>query len=197
MYLIDDAQIISLYQEGYSQDDIVNQYEIPAWYTRRVLKKAGFKTDNFRCLDDYIVNIVILLIQNGMLFQDIVDVCDISYYTIRDIVRKNNLQYISKKVRNDSSDIEIDSAFNKSVKFLREYNSGKSFCCVCRDLALSDKEILSAFHLIKCSDLTKHRNRLNSIILTALEEKYSITSVARKHMISISVVRSAMERNKL
>lgn len=196
-YLIDDAQIISLYQEGHSQNDIITQNEIPVWYVRKVLKNAGFDTDSFRCLDNYVIDIVILLIRNGILFQDIVEICDISYYTIRDIVRKNNLQYVSKKVRHSSTDAVIDPVFDKSSEFMNAYNAGSSFCCICRDLGLSDKEILSAFHLIRCSDLSEHKQALTSIIIATYEQNFSITAIARKNLISISVVRNVIKGKKL
>lgn len=186
---VDDAQIIELYKQGYSQKDIKERYNLSISYVRSVIKSAGYSTQTFRRLDSGIINVVTLLISKGAQYKDIEQICDISAYATDDIVQRFGYLHVSKKARLAGGMPKPTKTTLLTDEFIPCYRAGESFCRLCERLCMDDEAILSAFCLLKPKDIELHKENLHDLIIKDGEAGFSSTAIAKKHKISMSIAR--------
>lgn len=186
------AEIVELYKAGYSQKDIKQKFNLAAPTLRTILHSEGMETHKFRALDENVTNIIIQLISNGIRFADIEEVCSISFHATRDIVARHNLQRASRRARNSNSALALPADYKRKEKFLKRYLAGESFCSLCKDYHLSNEEIIYEFLSITPRQSSKHKRELTQKILADAADGFSPTAIARKHTISMAVVRAIL-----
>lgn len=198
--LITDDEIIRLYKEGLSQNDIIRLYQIPVWHSRRVLQAAGFDTKTYRNIHPIVKETVFELAVRGANYFDIERICDISYDVIRESIADQKCQGMSRRNRKAFSQMgeELKSgiSFDRS-EFAAQYNSGASFCKITIDMELSLEQRIAIFvefqnNEFHEADPAQHRKGLYEKIRKDAESGLSITTIARRHIISKSVVRKAL-----
>lgn len=188
-----EEKVVEYYDDGYSQKDISAILKISPLITRRILQENGFETRSFRALDDHVMNIVIQLVSKGVLFTDIEDICDIAFLAIRDIVARNNLQYVSRKVRNNNPELAIlPEGFVRNVEFAERYRAGESFCTLCKAYELSAEQILNEFLSVTKEDIQAHKVMFQEKVLADVKLNFSTTAIARRHCVSMSIVRKIL-----
>ena len=180
---IKDQEIIELYKSGYSQNDIVKQYDVSVTYTRSVLASAGFDTRRFRTLSSTAVKVIETLVDAGIRYVDIERVCDISFHAIRDYIKRSDYRARTKK-----SPL-TNSAFSHMPEFLKAYREGYSFCFLLESMSLEDSDILPAFRCIQEEDIALHRDKLRIKIEECRKAGLSDAGITQKLNISRSVVR--------
>lgn len=183
---ISDKKIIELYSSGYSQNDIVEQYDVSVFYTRSVLSAAGFNTRGFRTLSPAAVKVIETLVNSDVTYFEIEKVCDISFHAIRDYVKRSNCRERKKDFKNMSS-------FPRKSEFLEAYRKGDSFCYLVNTLSLGDSEILSVFNCIREDDVAVHRDKLQFQIEKYRAEGLSDAGITQKLNISRSIVRNGFK----
>ncbi len=179
---IKDKEIIELYKTGYSQNDIVKQYDVSVIYTRSVLSAAGFNTRGFRALSPAAMRVIEALVKSGVRYIDIEAVCDLSFHAIRDYVKRSDC-------RSRKDNLLFNLAFSRMSEFLKAYRDGYSFCYLLEDMSIEDDEIFSAFQGIKEEDIAVHRDNLHSHIEKCRNDGLSDAGITQKLNISRSVVR--------
>lgn len=194
--LIDDAQIIELFESGYSQQDIIAKYRVTVQRTRSVLTAAGYDTSNFRRLSKPMVDIIVNLLRTGSSFQKIETVCDISYHAVHAVVERNNLQFVSTMARESISRQDLCIDVPERDEFIAGYVSGESFCSMCHKLALPMDAIISLYYQISPENIEAHRENLRKHIIEDSKKLFSAAGIARKRQISQSVVRNALKAEK-
>lgn len=182
---ISDAEIIHLYENGMSQNDIRRQYPVGLRTVRAVLRKAGFDTSSYRRFPVQFEEVLYVLLRAGVFYRKIADVTDISFHVIRDIAerrpgRDQRSAYLHPKV----------IITEREETFLARYQDGECFCVLCVSLGLSAKEILRCFALLDQDILARHRAALGERLRGEDMSLNTITSVARKYGISSSVVKT-------
>lgn len=185
-------EILSLYRAGHSQKDISAQLKITPLTIRKILHENGFETHRFRALNDATTNVILLLVRNGVYFADIENICDISFHAIRDLVARHNLQYESKRVRNSKTGVSVSAGFQKNSEFLERYLSGESFCSLCKNYEFTNEQILNEFLSMERSQIDIHKRSLRNKIIDDVQHNLSTTSIARKHGISMAIVRDIL-----
>lgn len=185
-------EIISLYRAGHSQKDISAQLKITPLTTRKILRENGFETHRFRALNDATMNVILLLVRNGVYFSEIEDVCDISFHAIRDLVARHGLQYESKRVRNTKPAAEVSEGFQRNEEFLERYLCGESFCNLCKIFEFTNDQILNEFLSMERDQIDIHKKVLRSKVVDDVQHNLSMTSIARKHCISMAIVRDIL-----
>lgn len=188
-----EEKILSLYRAGHSQKDISIKLKITPLTIRKILQDNGYETHNFRALNENVTNVILLLVRNGVLFSDIENICQISFHAIRDVVARHNLQYESKRVRNKQPPVLADG-FEQNRKFVKKYLSGASFCSLCEEFEFTDEDILNMFLSLDESQILTHKESLRKKVLKDAKKKLSTTAIARKHCISMAIVRNILRQ---
>lgn len=183
---ISDKKIIELYLSGYSQNDIVANYDVSVFYTRSVLSAAGFNTRGFRALSPAAMKVIEVLVNSNVKYFDIEKVCDISFHAIRDYVKRSNCK--EKK-----SGTENKISFYQKAEFLEAYRTGNSFCYLYSAMSLQEGEILPAFKCIQEADVAVHRDNLQRKIKKFREKGLSDAGITQKLNISRSILRNGFK----
>lgn len=195
---VTDEEIISLYREGLSQKDIVRLYKVSAKRVRSVLKMAGFKTSNYRKIDPEVKKIILTLSNSGAPYHAIEAICDISVDVIRQLVIEKSCQGMSRKARSKKIQGEASKViFPGRGEFATQFCSGVSFCSLCIRMGLTEDTYVRLFQEIWSkqffeADINTHRASLSTLIHEDAASGFSITAIARKHVISNSIVRQAL-----
>jgi len=191
---VDEKKIIDLYLAGYSQKDIIHKFNISSKNMRQILNQAGIETHNFRALDEDVTNVIIQLITSGVRFKDVERICDISFHATRDVVFRNNLQRASKRARYENGDMSVPDTYVRNAEFLKRYLKGESFCALCKEFSLSDEEIVFEFLSVNDREAARHRKKLKEKVLADAALNFSPTSIARKHKISMAIVKDMLRQ---
>lgn len=195
--IISDEQIISLYLNGYSQKDIVAKYKISANRTRTVLKEAGYDTSGFRTLHDRMKQVIRVLAISGVYYLDLERVSDISIHAIRDYMHLNP-QFgvratLPPKRRNLLDEDTVKQSFPIQQEFLAKYDEGDSFCALAELYKFTDADVMYAYYSIQEGNIRAHQAALLSRILEDQAAGMSTSGIARKHIISRSLVKSLIK----
>ena len=186
---ISAEKVLELYKAGHSQKDIAEQYKLKPIIVRQILKEKGYNTCRFRALDDHVMEMIILLISHGIQFMDIEKVCHISAHATRDVVARYKMQRTSKRARRDNKLPVLPEGFVQNSSLLERYLEGESFFALCKDLSLNEQQILLEFTAITGEQIQQHTQMLRKKVLQDYKDHFSPTAIARKHTISMSVVR--------
>lgn len=199
---VSDEDIIRLYQEGLSQNDIVRLYKASLPRTRAVLQAAGFDTKHYRQITALIKDTMQALSDSGATYYGIEEICDISFDVVREIAfdPKNKSKGKTKKTwmrRKNSEDIPR-VMFPGRAEFADKFCSGASFCALCESMGLPMDVRVDLYWEIRNgtfqeADLQKHRAALYDLIRKDNNSGFSVTTIAKKHIISKSVVRKALD----
>ncbi len=180
-----ESEIIRLYENGLSQNDILRLYSVPLKTTRAILKAAGFDTASYRRIPTKHEEIIDILLRAGITLRRISEVTDISFFVISDISKRQINKIRQMRLLNDEP-----ATTRRERKFLSQYLSGFSFCSIANSMSLNKKELLRCFAMLDEAAQQQHgealRVRLNGEDMT----QNTVTSLARKYGISRSVVQA-------
>ncbi len=193
---VTDAEIIELYRQGLSQKDIVRLYKASLLRTRKVLKTAGFNTSVFHQHDQTTREIILAIVASGATYPDIESICDISVDAVQQLVTQAGMQGLSRQSRAEQASTAIPrTIFPGKASFLTKYYTGSGFCELCKQQNLPAELCVYLFWEL-CTDngidLNPHRSGLANAIRLDAECGFSVTSIAKKHSISKSIVRQAL-----
>ena len=73
--------------------------------------------------------------------------------------------------------------------------NGNSFCAVCKALSLSNEEILYEFLLLDKEQILRHKKKLKKRVLADAKLEFSPTAIAKKHVISLAIVRRILKED--
>ena len=189
-----ETKIVELYDFGYSQKEISDKVKVSPQIIRGILKNNGFETRKFRALDEQVTSIIISLVKSGVYFAEIEDVCGIAFHAIRDVVARYNLQNASRRARGGNSMPMpvVADGYLRNPEFLKRYLEGESFCALCKYYELSDEQILNEFLSIDKDQVKIHKAVLKDKIIADATHGFSTTSIARRHTVSMSIVRGIL-----
>lgn len=194
---VSDAEIVRLYSDiGLSQKDIFRLYGVPILRIRNVLRAADCETLSFRKVGDAMKNVVKALVKTGMEYHDIETVTDISYHYIREYIPSSEcmLKHESRLARKEALNfVAVPISFPHRKEFLEEYRAGKTFTELCVQLQYTEAQIAICYALISLPDIEMHKANLRKILIAESEFGLSKTALARKHLISTSVVQGIMQ----
>lgn len=192
------AEIIDLYNQGYSSKDICSAYNVSVAGVRKVLKEAGFDTRSYRKVSDSVVEKVLLLIKNGYSYNKIEQLLHISTHLVREIVLHNGLTGFAPKFHHPIK-LEINKAeiADDIIEELQElYFCGRFGLVECSDIAgASNQEFLWFVYHLKESDKQTHIRRVRENILKMHREGIPATAIAKGMHISPSIVRKVITKN--
>lgn len=193
---ISDDEIIELYRSGYSQNDIVRNYQVSVQRTRSVLQDAGFDTRGYRALSDTMKLVIMTLVRHGVYYLDIERVTDLSVDAIRDYVTRRMEPILNRSKTPPAQRIPSVEEFPARDTLTREYASGDTFCSLAEAHDLTEQDILFFYLSVTDDILTRHRKALRKNILASLAEGASIAQVARKNHISRSLAKKYANPNQ-
>ena len=123
--------------------------------------------------------------------------CDISFHSVREIVEKNYMKGKSLKARqeknNKSTAYEIT---DQITNFIKKYRMGFSYMKLCREGKFNSQQGLIAYNLISEADIQKHRENMNSIIISLQSKGLSAASIAGQLDISPAIVRKTISERR-
>ena len=183
--VITQEEIIRLYKNGMSQNDISRMYGVRLQTTRAVLKEAGFDTFAYRKVPAGHEAVIQILVRAGITYRAISKATDISFHTIRDIAERRPARGMRAAYQQPKVVISSEEEI-----FLSRFLSGESFCMICDSLGLNARGILRCFALLDDTVLTQHSEALSLRLKAEDMSENTITSVARKYGISASVVKA-------
>ncbi len=184
-YALSDKEIIQLYENGMSQNDIHRKYNINLKHIRAVLKDAGFNTAGYRRIPAEQEKVIRTLLLAGISYRAIGEATDMSYHVIRDIAERlpfgtGRQSYHKRNHRMRDRDSE----------FLSRFLDGESFCNISISMHLDNKEILRCYSYLDHVALSRHSDALRQRLTAEDTNHNTETSLARKHGISASVVKA-------
>lgn len=180
-----DSEIIQLYDNGLSQQDILRLYGVPVIKTRAVLQDAGFHTANYRKVPLEFEEIIYVLLHAGISYRRIAEVTDISQHVIRSIAERRPNPTVEKR-RNW---IPLTPT-QREATFLQYYLSGQCFCVLGVYLELREQEILNCYALLDATTLQAHRRALHCRLEEEDMQQNTVSSLARKYGISASTIKA-------
>lgn len=96
---ISNNEILELYNQGFSQKDICNKYNVTITRVREILESAGYLTSNYKKTDKDYIKAISHLLYLGFSQKKISIVMDAPLTTVRDIVHKYNLTGVAVRSR--------------------------------------------------------------------------------------------------
>lgn len=186
---ITDETIVSLYESGLSQKDIVNNYQVSVQRTRAVLQEAGHNTRGYRALNDTMKKVIFCLVKEGVYYLDIERVTDISFHALRDYVIKRAPRIVGRKAVPPKVVRPSLEVFPKRDLIVSEFEDGATFCILVDKYSLSDKEILYFYMSLSDKSVSTHRKALKESILEDDKNGLSVGMIARKYSISRAIIK--------
>lgn len=182
---LSDSEIIQLYENGLSQQDILRLYGIPVIKTRAVLQDAGFHTAIYRRIPLEYEEIIYVLLHAGISYRRIAEVTDISVHLIRSIAERRPNPIVEKRrIR------FLPTPTQREATFLQYYLSGHCFCVLGIYLELREQEILNCYALLDAKTVQVHHSALRCRLEEEDMQQNTVSSLARKYGISISTVKA-------
>ena len=185
---IGEKQIIALYQAGYSQNDIVSKYQVSVHKTREILKRANFDTRSYRSLNETMKKVIFTLVKAGVYYLGVERVTDISFHAIRQYILHQLPIEDRKSVPPKAQDYNPAKLRNLNQLF-SAFIAGESFCSLVDRHCLSEEDIIRFYLALDDDTLAAHRDSLKSLILSDIEDGLNQTFIAKKRMISRSIVK--------
>lgn len=192
---ISDFEMIDLYKKGWSQKSISQRFKVSVPYLRNTLKDAGFLTGSYRAISDTTKDILIAFIMSGVSVQQISNYTDISFYAIREVIEKNNLQGCSQKIRLENKDkkeaeVHIDEDVLKQVISL--FIKGEmGLIRIAERFSLSSSELVEyASYLTPY--LKEHKRNIKAYILKQNALDLPISTISKQMNISRGIVKQVI-----
>lgn len=180
-----NAEIIHLYENGLSQQDIRRLYDCSIKRIRNVLQTAGYNTAIYRKIPLEYEEVIQVLLRMGISYRAIAEVTDISYHVVREIAERRPNKTVKKTCIK-----KREAKTEREAMFLHYYLSGQSFCVLCVSLGLCKNEIHKCYALLDEAVIQTHRRSLRSCLLAEDLSQNTISSLARKYGISTSTVKA-------
>ena len=188
---ITDQGIVALYLKGYSQRDITEEYKVAAARTRSVLKEAGFNTRSFRSMSEVSKQIIRVLAVEGVYYNDIEAVTDLSVHAIREYVSSSKIG--PRSAVPPHKVYPTLESFEARDLFLDRFLVGESFSTLAEDLHFTDRDILNAYFTITEETCAAHAKALKERILRDFAAGFSCSGIARKNGVSRSIVKKYLK----
>lgn len=182
---VTDVEIIRLYENGLSQQEIHRLHGCNIKRIRAVLQNAGYNTAIYRRTPMEFEDVIHVLLRAGVSYRAIAEVSDISYHVIREIADRRENKMIKKvPIR------KRDAKSEREAIFLHHYLSGQSFCLLSASMGLTKNEIIKCYALIDDDSIRAHREALRTRIYAEDACQNTISSLARKYGVSASTIKA-------
>lgn len=183
--VLPDNEIIRLYKNGLSQQDISRLHGVDIEKIRAVLRRAGFHTAIYRKMPKEYEEVIYILLRAGISYHRIAAVTDISHHVIRSIAERRPDKTVKKIGKR-----KVSALTQNETKFLQHYLSGQCFCVLSVYLGLSKKEILNCYALLDENTIQVHQRALRWCLEKEDMQQNTVSSLAKKYGISISTIKA-------
>lgn len=175
-----EKTVLKLYNEKYKLKEIAKKTNLPLKQIRKICKDNDLDTRFYNKINQDVINSVEVFIRKGLKQSNISKILDISIHTIRDIVKKNNLQYKGKKeTLYENKVIEL---------FSKGYNKSK----IVSTLNINYNTVNSIFSKY---GLNKDTKKLKKEIIELYNKNYNIVAICKSLRVSYRFVVKTLNQN--
>lgn len=178
--LITNNEILDLYNQGFSQKDILQKYKVSIMRIRKVLQQSGHNTASYKKFDDEFILAILELLCAGYKQKDIATLLDCPITTIRDVVHKYDLSGIAIKSRQKA----------KEEKILQMYKSGVAKPEICQQMKI---QTTSLNKILKDNGLIVDRSEKYKRIIKLYDQGLTITAICDKENTSYRTVKKVVK----
>jgi len=183
--ILTDEEIIHLYENGLSQQDIRSLYGGSIKRIRTVLQDAGYHTAIYRRVPLEYEQVICVLLHAGVSYRAIAEATDISYHVVRDIAERRPNKAVKKMQRKKRT-----SKTERESLFLYQYLYGTPFCVLSVSMHLTKNEILHCYTLLDRDIIHTHQTSLGCRLLAENLGENTVSSLAHKYGISTSTIKA-------
>ena len=179
-----EENIVRLYQKGYTMEQISEKLIVSVSKIQYVLKAHNQQNGNkkYQITKD-IENRVISSISQGLKQKDISAMLDISIYTVKDIIKRKQLQNQGLANRNLTNTIYQEINFTQALQMFQE---GMSFQEILLSLHFDELVLIHIFKQNLSAELTyQHKYNLLQRLHKLLQKNYTLVEIS--NMVSIPV----------
>lgn len=183
-----EEKIVNLYLHGNTMEEISEKLIVSLSKVQYVLKRNNVNTTNDKYrITERINDLVIKCINKGLYQKEIAWILDISIYTVKDIVKKEKLQHLSKKIRSKEnfivSEKEISAHSIEAQKIMKSFQKGFCINEIIKSLKVPDEQIIKIlwdnisediYIIHKCNLRNRLKKALNRLTLVEISNRLEI-----------------------
>lgn len=187
---ISDAQILALYNEGWSINDIVVHHKTSIKRVRAVLQNNGVNTAGYRAISSYLKECVLAMVATGISVRQLESIIDYSSHLIRQVLRNENKT--ATYLRDNNNAIVAKHVIPAPIwlQFVELYISGKvGFMKCAEQCQFSLQNCVEAVLRLSENEINQHKVNLYSEIALYKATGLSAAAVSKKLGVSPSIVK--------
>lgn len=187
--IIDD-QIVDLYNNGWSINDIIAHYRASVKRVRAVLQDRGLETSSYRAISEHLKDRLLAVVVTGLSLREIEETIDFSSHLIRQVLRDKQVTATEWRLQS-----ELDLAVHKISKndwnrFVALYTSGERGFIQCADqCGFSPRDCAEAVLRLSDKEVKEHREKLYKNVFEQRLYGLSAISVSKQLGVSPSLVK--------